>query len=187
MPKLWHDTIETHRHAVREATLDATAGLVTERGLASVTMADIARATGIGRATLYKYFPDVEAILVAWHERMIAHHLHMLTAAAKSAKGPLEALQAVFEAYALMSQGHNGHTLAGLLHGLPHARHAHGHLRSFLATLITDAVKAGHVRSDVPAQELAAFALAALSSAEALTSRHAAHRLVSVVVSGIAR
>lgn len=186
MPKLWNDTIETHRQAVREATLDATAGLVAERGLAAVTMSDIARATGIGRATLYKYFPDVEAILIAWHERMIAHHLEMLTAAAQSAEGPLEALQAVLEAYALMSQSHHGHALAGLLHGLPHAKHAHRHLRSFVATLIAGAVKAGHVRADVPAPELAAFAFSALSSADALPSKQAAHRLVAVVMRGLA-
>src|SRR3990172_12780555 len=78
VPKLWNDTIETHRRAVREATLDAAAALVAERGLASVTMSEIAEKTGIGRATLYKYFPDVEAILVAWHERQISGHLEYL-------------------------------------------------------------------------------------------------------------
>jgi AcrR family transcriptional regulator len=52
---------------VREAILDATGELVLSRGLLAVTMSDIAEATGIGRATLYKYFPGVEAILNAWH------------------------------------------------------------------------------------------------------------------------
>ncbi|MGI9077433.1 MAG: TetR/AcrR family transcriptional regulator, partial [Gemmatimonadaceae bacterium] len=55
MPKLWNETIEAHRRAVRDATLNATAALVAEHGLASVTMSQIARETGIGRATLYKY------------------------------------------------------------------------------------------------------------------------------------
>ena len=71
VPKLWTDTVAEHRQAVREATLDAAARLVAERGLTSVTMSAIATEAGIGRATLYKYFPDVEAILVAWHERDI--------------------------------------------------------------------------------------------------------------------
>lgn len=35
-----------------------------------MTMSRIAEEIGIGRATLYKYFPDVEAILLAWHERL---------------------------------------------------------------------------------------------------------------------
>ncbi|HET7480249.1 MAG TPA: helix-turn-helix domain-containing protein, partial [Rubrobacteraceae bacterium] len=75
MPKLWNETIEAHRRAVHDAILDATAVLVAEHGLLSVTMSRIAEETGIGRATLYKYFPDVEAVLLAWHERHVTGHL----------------------------------------------------------------------------------------------------------------
>ena len=75
MPKLWNDTIEAHRREVRDATLETTAALVAKHGLRSVTMSQIAEETGIGRATLYKYYPDVEAILVAWHEGHVAVHL----------------------------------------------------------------------------------------------------------------
>ena len=69
---------------VHDATLDTTAALVREHGLASVTMSQIAAAAGIGRATLYKYFPDVEAILVAWHDRLITRHLRLLAEATGS-------------------------------------------------------------------------------------------------------
>src|ERR1051325_5207689 len=78
MPKIWSETIEAHRDAVREATINATAALVAEHGLTGVTMSQIAKDTGIGRATLYKYFPDVESILRAWHERQIDQHLTAL-------------------------------------------------------------------------------------------------------------
>ena len=57
MPKLWTDTVEEHRRAVRDAALDAAAKLVAAHGLASVTMSKIAAETGIGRATLYGTFP----------------------------------------------------------------------------------------------------------------------------------
>ncbi|HKA49020.1 MAG TPA: helix-turn-helix domain-containing protein, partial [Candidatus Dormibacteraeota bacterium] len=57
MPKLWKETIEAHRREVGEAILDTTVALVIEHGLRSVTMSQIADQTGIGRATLYKYFP----------------------------------------------------------------------------------------------------------------------------------
>ena len=80
MPKLWNETIAEHRRTVREATLETTAALVAEHGLASVTMSQIAKETGIGRATLYKYFPDVESVLSAWHERLVASHLNQLVA-----------------------------------------------------------------------------------------------------------
>ena len=82
MPRLWSQSVEAHRAAVRDATLDATAALVAEHGLPAVTMSRIATETGIGRATLYKYFPDVEAVLRAWHERHVARHLDHLAAVA---------------------------------------------------------------------------------------------------------
>src|SRR6266581_7444580 len=102
VPKLWNDTIEEHRRAVRDATLDTTAALVAERGLASVTMSQIAERTGIGRATLYKYFPDVEAILVAWHERQVAGHLEHLAEVRDRAGDSGARLKAVLEGYAFL-------------------------------------------------------------------------------------
>jgi AcrR family transcriptional regulator len=80
VPRIWADTIDTHRRQVNDAILDATAELVAERGPLSVAMSAIAERAGIGRATLYKYFPDVESILVAWHERDFAGHRHRLEA-----------------------------------------------------------------------------------------------------------
>ncbi len=80
MPRIWADTIDSHRHQVNGAILDATAELIAEQGPLSVTMSAIAERAGIGRATLYKYFPDVESILLAWHDRDFAGHLNRLTA-----------------------------------------------------------------------------------------------------------
>ena len=78
VPKLWNETIEAHRRAVRDAILKTTRALVAEQGLRSVTMSQIVEEIGIGRTTLYKYFSDVEAILLAWQERQIARHLDYL-------------------------------------------------------------------------------------------------------------
>ncbi len=109
LPKLWNDTIETHRRAVREATLETASRLVAQRGLRAVTMSQIAEETGIGRATLYKYFPDVDAILRAWHEREINHHLEFLGRVRDEAGDPARRLHAMLEAYALMSHETRGH------------------------------------------------------------------------------
>ena len=79
MPRLWNDTIETHRRDVRNAILDAAGSLANEHGVLSATMSRIAEEAGIGRATLYKYFPDAEAVLHAWHERHVSEHLEQLT------------------------------------------------------------------------------------------------------------
>jgi AcrR family transcriptional regulator len=71
---------------------------------------------GIGRATLYKYFSDVEAILLAWHERQVTGHLHHLSEVRDHADGNAERLEAVLEAYALISHERHGTELAALLH-----------------------------------------------------------------------
>jgi len=94
VPKLWTETIETHRREVGDAILDTTAALVSRHGLRSVTMSQIAEEAGIGRATLYKYYPDVETILVAWHERHVAAHLEELANIGSGSGNPVERLGA---------------------------------------------------------------------------------------------
>lgn len=103
MPRLWADTIDTHRREVHDAIVETTAALVGTQGLAAVTMARIAEETGIGRATLYKYFPDVEAILVAWHERHVARHLESLAESRDRSADPGRRLEAVLETYAFIT------------------------------------------------------------------------------------
>jgi AcrR family transcriptional regulator len=185
MPKIWSETIAAHRDAVRETTLDATAALIAQHGLTGVTMASIARESGIGRATLYKYFPDIDAILSAWHERQIGAHLQRLSEVSE-ATSPERRLEAVLRAYAQLSRGGgHGSELSSTLHASEHAAQAHAHLDAFLTTLIRDAADRGEVRTDVPAPELAAFCLHALTAAESLTSKAALDRLVAVTLSGL--
>src|SRR2546425_6000825 len=124
MPKLWNDTIQAHRREVHGAIIDTTARLVTEFGLRSVTMSQIAEETGIGRATLYKYFSDVEAILVAWHERHVSGHLEHLAGIRHRAGSAGGRLEAVLEAYALISHEHHGTHLAALVHRAEHIARA---------------------------------------------------------------
>lgn len=189
MPKLWSETIAEHRDAVREAILDATVTLVAERGLTGVTMSGVAQAGGVGRATLYKYFPDVDSILAAWHERQVVEHLRELVEAGVRA-GDGERLEAVLRAYARRNRRARGHAdgadLAAALHRSQHVRSAHAHLAEFLSALIAEAAVRGEVRADVPPAELAAYCLNALGGAGALPSKAAADRLVAVVMAGLA-
>jgi len=187
VPKLWTDTLEEHRRAVRDATLDTTAALVAERGLASVTMSQIAAETGIGRATLYKYFPDVEAILTAWHQRQVARHMEQLAAVRDQASGgPGGRLKAVLTAYATIThQRPHGTELAAVVHRGEHLADAQQQLLGFLRDLIADAANTGEVRDDVPPTELASYCLHALQAASSLPSEAAAHRLVTVTLAGL--
>jgi AcrR family transcriptional regulator len=185
MPKLWNDTIEEHRRAVRDATLDATATLVAARGLSTVTMSQIAKEAGIGRATLYKYFSDVDAILVAWHERQVQRHLAHLAQVRDHAGTVGERLEAVLESYALLSQRHHGSELAALLHRGEHVARAHRQLSEFIRDLLIEGAVAGHVRDDVAPDELAGYCLHALTAAGDLPSEAAVRRLVGVILDGM--
>jgi AcrR family transcriptional regulator len=188
VPRLWTATIEEHRREVRDAILDSTAAVVAERGLLSVTMSQIAEAVGIGRATLYKYFSDVEAILLAWHAREIARHLDYLAEVRDEAGDPGERLEAVLEAYALIvyeSHGHHDAELAAFLHRDEHVARAQQQLHAMMRDLLTEGARSGRMRHDVSAGELATFALHALAAASSLPSKAAVRRLVAVTLAGL--
>jgi AcrR family transcriptional regulator len=188
VPKLWNDTIEEHRREVRDAIVDTTAALVGEHGLLAVTMSRIAEETGIGRATLYKYFPDVEAILRAWHERQIAGHLQRLAHIRDQGGDPSERLEAVLEAYALItheSRGHHDAELAALLHRDEQVDRAQHHLTAMIRDLIAEGQGSGDIRDDVPANELAVYSLHAVAAGGSLRAKAAVRRVVAVTLAGL--
>ncbi|MEU4467444.1 TetR/AcrR family transcriptional regulator [Streptomyces sp. NPDC024017] len=185
MPKLWNETIDAHRHAVREAILDATAQLVEAGGLRSVTMSQVAERTGIGRATLYKYFSDVDAVLLAWHERQVTGHLQHLAEVRDRGGTAGERLEAVLRSYAAIARQRHGGELAALLHQGEHITHAERHLTGIAEDLIAEGAQTGDVRADVPPAELAQYCLHALTAAAGLTSEAAVTRLVDVTLGGL--
>jgi AcrR family transcriptional regulator len=190
VPKLWNETIEAHRREVRVAIEDTTATLVAEHGLASVTMSQIAEETGIGRATLYKYYSDVEAILFAWHKRQITGHLEYLAEVRDRAGNPGQRLEAVLQAYALIaheSHGHHESELAAFLHRDAQVARAQRQLTHFIRDLLIEGAKAGDFRDDVAPEELASYCLHALTAAGSLPSKAAVRRLVAVTLAGLRR
>jgi len=190
VPKLWNETIEVHRRAVHDAVIETTAALVAKHGLLSVTMSQIAEKTGIGRATLYKYFSNVEAILFAWHERHITGHLEYLAEIRDRAGGAGERLEAVLEAYAFISHERHGHhdsELAALLHRDKQVARAQRQVRDMIRDLLIEGAKTGDIRNDVVPEELASYCLHALSAASSLPSKAAVRRLVAVTLAGLQR
>jgi AcrR family transcriptional regulator len=173
VPKLWTETVEGHRRAVRDAALDAVAALVARHGLRGVTMSQIAEDAGIGRATLYKYFPDVDALITAWHERQIAAHLDRLAAARDDAEIAHE------------PHGQHGVELAASLHAGKHVARAHDRLRRLIHDVLADAVASRYVRDDVAVEELAGYCLHALSAARDSSSPAAIRRLVAITLTGL--
>ncbi|MFF3446617.1 TetR/AcrR family transcriptional regulator [Streptomyces sp. NPDC002667] len=186
MPKLWDETVDAHRRAVQDAVLETTVALVGEHGLASVTMSQIAKRAGIGRATLYKYFPDVQSILLAWHERHVAAHLSRLTRARDDSDGPVARLEAVLRGYAHITykRPQDGE-VAAFVHRDRHVIEAQRRLHDLVCGVIAEAAATGAVRDDVSPGELADYCLHALSAAHGLSSEEAVHRLVDVTLSGL--
>jgi AcrR family transcriptional regulator len=188
VPKLWNETIEAHRREVHQAILETTAALVVEHGLRSVTMSQIAEETGIGRATLYKYFSGVEAILFAWHDRQITGHLEYLAEVRDQAGDAARRLEAVLEAYALIqheSHGHHDTELAAFLHRDERIAQAQQQLRNLIRDLLAEGAKTGDLRDDVTPDELASYCLHALAAASSSPSKAAVRRLVTVTLAGL--
>lgn len=185
VPKLWNETIEAHRREVRDAILETTVTLVSEHGLRPVTMSRVAEEAGIGRATLYKYFPDVEAILVAWHERHVTGHLEHLAALRDQAGDAAGRLEAVLEAYALIQRKRHATELGALLHRDEHVAQARQHLTGIIRDLLAEGAETGDFRDDVAPDELANFCLHALTAAGSLPSEAAVRRLVAVTLAGL--
>jgi AcrR family transcriptional regulator len=187
MPRLWKDTLTEHRQAVRDATLDAAGALTGTGGPYELTMSAIAARAGIGRATLYKYFPDVQSILIAWHERRIAAHLGRLAALADGTGTARERLRAVLGAYAAIEHAQRHHPLAPALHGGAHHLEGRRRLRGLLASLLEEAARAGELRDDVVPDELAAYCLAALAGAREVETGAAAARFAALTLDALRR
>jgi AcrR family transcriptional regulator len=74
MPQIWAESIEEHKRQTVARIINAAVALVAEQGLAAASMSQVAQRAGIGRATLYSYFPDVEHILLAWHDQEVERY-----------------------------------------------------------------------------------------------------------------
>lgn len=187
MPKLWNETIEAHRVQVRDAILDAAAALAFEGGLRAVTMSQIAERAGIGRATLYKYFPDVDTILRTWHARQIDTHISELTRVRDGAGTPAERLDVVLTTYAHIAHqtGSHDRELVRFLHPNEQIVNAQKQLREMIRELIEAGANAGELRSDIAADELVNYCLHALAGAAELSTPDAITRLIAVTTAGL--
>ncbi|MDP1795028.1 MAG: TetR/AcrR family transcriptional regulator [Acidimicrobiales bacterium] len=184
MPRLWTETIASHRQTVTDTVLDAAASLVAERGVSGLTMAELADASGIGRATLYKYFPSLDAVLSACHHRQVERHVAELRALG-APELPGERLALVLRGFAVRTRGTNPGQIAAAFHAGDHVHHARDQLTEFVAQIIGEAAAAGSARDDVPPPELARYCISALNAAASITSTAGIERLVQVVLAGM--
>jgi AcrR family transcriptional regulator len=188
MPRLWNETIDAHRHDVREAILEATWRLAHEHGPLSITMSGIAETVGIGRATLYKYFPNVEAILVAHHANHVDRHLMHLTELSDRPGDVLERLESVATEYALicfLRRQHGTPELSALVHQDETVMAAERRIHLLFRGLLKEAADDEAIRTDASPDELATFCRHALEAAGGSSSKAAVRRLVRVTLDGL--
>lgn len=188
VPELWTHTVASHREEVRRAITEAAWSLATRHGPMSVTMSQVANEAGIGRATLYKYFPDVEAILHAHHERHVLEHLAHLSQLRDAAAGPRRRLEAVAVGYAHMCHHRTRRgsiELFALVHQTERVSQAERQLVALFEELLADAVADRVLRDDTPVEELALYLVHALGAAQNLPSEAAVQRLVCVTLAAL--
>lgn len=161
--------MDSHRREVRGAILKAVGHVVASRGLLAVSMSEVAETAGIGRATLYKYFSDVQQLLAAWHADAVAAHLAELAALASGPGQPEARLRSVLQGYEQICRQrarHGGEGVGAALHHSPADQQPEDQLRNLVAGLIAEAAMAGTVRADVAPKLLAGFCVAALGAAD---------------------
>ena len=188
MPKLWEESIDGHRRAVRDAITEAAWQLAEEHGPLALTMSQVAKGAGIGRATLYKYFTDVESILVAHHARHVEGHLQALEELRVGSAPVASRLVAVVHAYASICFHRAQHSPTGvsaLVHRGPEAADAERRLRRVFAELLDEGAAEGLVRTDISSEELAEFCVHALPAASQATELEQLGRLVRLVLDGL--
>ena len=149
MPAAWTESVAGHKERQAQRITNAAIELVFERGVSALSMAAIARAAGISRQTLYKYFPDVSAILRAAVQSTGGHDL----AAVEAAGSPSDQLGA-FVQYAL-SAAAAGHPTPSVLEPVlaPDVRkelktHA-AQVRGLLAVILQRGMDEGEFRADL--------------------------------------
>ncbi|WP_371827288.1 hypothetical protein [Deinococcus sp. QL22] len=122
---------------------------------------------------------------MAWHQRQVAAHLQHLTRVREHAGTPGQRLEAVLQAFALITHRHHDTDLAALLHRGEHVIQGQQQLHAFLQTLLAEGAQSGELRADIEPAELASYCLYALTAASSLPSLAAGQRLVSVTLAGL--
>ncbi|MET8995915.1 TetR family transcriptional regulator [Amycolatopsis sp. NPDC004169] len=164
----------------REAILRAADEAFSED--ADVALDDVARRTGLGRATVYRHFPDRTALALA----VAAHHLAELKNQVRGREPFRELLRSMLAMQA------RRRPLVRLFRELPERsqrQHAHA-VVSLLRPALEEAQRDGTVRSDIEPADLALlFEMHEAALASGLVTREPtepAERLVRVFLDGLA-
>ncbi len=111
MPRIEADSIEEHVRLQTARILDAASRLFRERGYRGTDMEDIARAIGLARNSLYRYYPSKDHILLDCVQRDMEPYLGQLRALEASMANPRERIAAWVNLQVEMATSPAHHTL----------------------------------------------------------------------------
>lgn len=152
MPKVLGGSVQNHRRITRERVFEAFAGLVADRGYDATSLADVASAAGMSRATMYNYFSDKDALVVAFAEQEAQRHLVELRAALDDVANPIDRLRTYIELQfrsSAASQLPSGPALEALLPDDTYARVVAqvASVDGVLQAILEDSIDEGYLRA----------------------------------------
>jgi AcrR family transcriptional regulator len=140
------------RAQARRYVLSAAAAALAENPAAS--MQDIASASGVGRATVYRWFANRDQLIEAIHAQVLAEASELMSRRLAETGGALETL--VRLSGDIVDLGDRYRFLAAFRDRRPEDRSAEEELTRRLERFIAAGQRAGELRSDVTAEWIAA-------------------------------
>lgn len=154
MPKLDARTVAEHRRQVLDRLYRSFEALIYERGYDAINLADIAQMSDMARTAIYHYFPDKEALLLAYTAHEMDEYFSELRATLHGIDDPLERLDAYVRGQLTYFATHHlppGPGLRSVLSGDGYkAMHAHAEiLEATLTAILDEAVADGLIDAGV--------------------------------------
>ncbi len=171
----------------RQRILAAAAQVFTERGL-DATLDEVARAAGVGVGTVYRRFPDKEALVTALFRERI-DNLVTVAEDACAAADPWQAIVSYLEYAAAAMAGDTG--LRQLMMFGTYDRdqvcYARDRMRPVISRLVQRAQASGDLRGDFEATDvkMIAFMLASLAEYAAAVSPDVWRRYLALLIDGL--
>ncbi|MFE1794837.1 MULTISPECIES: TetR/AcrR family transcriptional regulator [unclassified Streptomyces] len=179
--------MRTPRRAPRSDALENRARIIEAAhtafaGDASASLQAIARAACVGQGTMYRHFPDREALLLAVYR----DELEALIAAAPlllHEYGPLEALRRWFERLAADGRATGGASLA--VEAATRAGRHHPPVVAALDLLLRAGKEAGQVRPDAEAEEVLSLGSCLWRTDGGTPCPERSTRMLTVIIDGL--
>ena len=138
--------------STEDRIIHASFALISEHGLGSVTMSQIADAAGVARQTLYNHYQDIDSIVAATIKRHNSESIDLLNASLTIAESPQDRLEQMVRHFA--SIGAHAHQSIDLRDALaaelrPGLGEYQSAVEEHIAAIISQGQQIGDFRSDL--------------------------------------